>query len=121
MNQLENSAYRWWAQRISVIFLLFPLPWFVYLFFSAFYTDENLFFDEKLLRAINHPLELLFFLIFLSCIFWHASLGMQVICEDYIRSSFFRIFVIMFVRYLSIVTYVVFTFTIFFFYKHIFL
>ncbi|MFP3035652.1 MAG: succinate dehydrogenase, hydrophobic membrane anchor protein [Wolbachia sp.] len=121
MSQSGNSVHHWWVQRVSAVILLFLFPWFIYSFSCAFYADSPLSFDERLLRAIDHPLELLFFVLLLFCIFWHAVLGMQVVCEDYIHSVPLRVFTITCIKYLSSITYIALTFTIFFFYKHIFL
>ncbi|WP_114516852.1 succinate dehydrogenase, hydrophobic membrane anchor protein [Wolbachia endosymbiont of Cylisticus convexus] len=118
MSQSGNSVHYWWVQRVSAVILLLLFPWFIYSFSCAFYTDSSLSFSEKF---INHPLELLFFVILLFCIFWHAVLGMQVVCEDYIHSVSLRIFTITCIKYLSSITYITLAFTIFFFYRHIFL
>lgn len=118
MSQSVNSVHHWWIQRVSAVILLFLFPWFIYSFSCAFYTDNFLSFSEKF---INHPLELLFFVILVFCIFWHAVLGMQVVCEDYIDSVPLRIFTITCIKYLSSITYIVLAFTTFFFYRHIFL
>ncbi|OWZ25171.1 succinate dehydrogenase, hydrophobic membrane anchor protein [Wolbachia endosymbiont of Wuchereria bancrofti] len=121
MNRSGNAVYHWWVHRISAVILLFLLPWFICSFSYAFYANNSLSFNEKLFQAINHPLELLFFVVLLFCIFWHAVLGMQVVCEDYIHSIPLRIFTITCIKYLSSITYIVLAFTIFFFYKHVFL
>ncbi|MCV3769573.1 MAG: succinate dehydrogenase, hydrophobic membrane anchor protein [Wolbachia pipientis] len=121
MIQSRNSIYRWWVQRISAVILLLLFPWFIYLYLSTFYTNYSLSFNEKLLLAIGHPLELLFFIVLLFCIFWHAALGMQVICEDYIYSISIRVFIVTCIKYLSSATYIVLAFTVLFFYRRIFL
>ncbi|MGL9681622.1 MAG: succinate dehydrogenase, hydrophobic membrane anchor protein [Wolbachia sp.] len=121
MSQSGNPVHHWLVQRVSAVVLLFLSPWFIYSFSCAFYADSLLSFNEKLSQAIDHPLELLFFAVLLFCIFWHAVLGMQVVCEDYIHSVPLRVFMITCIKYLSSITYVALTFTIFFFYKHIFL
>ncbi|QKX01149.1 succinate dehydrogenase, hydrophobic membrane anchor protein [Wolbachia endosymbiont of Dipetalonema caudispina] len=121
MIQSRNSIYRWWVQRISAVILLLLFPWFIYLYLSTFYTNYSLSFNEKLLLAISHPLELLFFIVLLFCIFWHAVLGMQVICEDYIYSISIRVFIVTCIKYLSSATYIVLAFTVLFFYRRIFL
>lgn len=121
MSQSVNSVHHWWIQRVSAVILLFLFPWFIYSFSCTFYVDSPLSFNEKLFQAINHPLELLFFVILVFCIFWHAVLGMQVVCEDYIDSVPLRIFTITCIKYLSSITYIVLAFTTFFFCRHIFL
>lgn len=118
---MSQSGHHWWVQRVSAIILLFLFPWFIYSFSCAFYANNSLSFSKKLLQAIDHPLELLFFVILLFFIFRHAVLGMQVVCEDYIHSVPLRIFTVTCIKYLSGITYIVLTFTIFFFYRHIFL
>lgn len=118
MSQFGNSVHHWWVQRVSAVILLLLFPWFIYSFSCALYADSPLSFSEKF---INHPLELLFFVVLLFCIFWHAVLGMQVVCEDYIHSVPLRIFTITCIKYLSSITYITLAFTIFIFYRHIFL
>jgi succinate dehydrogenase / fumarate reductase membrane anchor subunit len=121
MSQSGNSVHHWWVQRVSAVLLLFVFPWFIYLFSYAFYTNASLSFNEKLLQVINHPLELLFFVILLFSVFWHAVLGIQVVCEDYIHNIPVRLFTVTFIKYLSCVTYITLAFTIFFFYRRILL
>ncbi|WCR58174.1 succinate dehydrogenase, hydrophobic membrane anchor protein [Wolbachia endosymbiont of Ctenocephalides felis wCfeJ] len=121
MSQSGSSAHHWWVQRVSAVILLFLFPWFIYSFSCTFYNNGSLSFNEKLFQAIDHPLELLFFVILLFCVFWHAVLGIQVVCEDYIHNILLRVFAITCIKYLSSITYIVLAFTIFFFYKHIFL
>ncbi|MCA4774385.1 succinate dehydrogenase, hydrophobic membrane anchor protein [Wolbachia endosymbiont of Mansonella perstans] len=121
MSQSGNSVHHWWVQRISAVILLFLFPWFIYSFSCALYANSSLFFYEKLFQTINHPLELLFFVILLFYIFLHTALGMQIVCEDYIQSVPLRVFTITCIKCLSSITYIALTFTIFFFYKHIFL
>ncbi|QKX01617.1 succinate dehydrogenase, hydrophobic membrane anchor protein [Wolbachia endosymbiont of Cruorifilaria tuberocauda] len=121
MIQSRNVIHRWWLQRVSAVILLLLFPWFIYSGFCTFYINSILPFSEKLLHAIDHPLELLFFIILLFCVFLHAVLGIQVVCEDYIYNVPIKIFVMTFIKYLSGITYIVLAFTIFFFYRHIFL
>ncbi|HCE59399.1 MAG TPA: succinate dehydrogenase, hydrophobic membrane anchor protein [Wolbachia sp.] len=121
MKQSESAVHHWWVQRASAIVLLFLFPWFIYSFSSAFYFNNFLSFNEKLLLAINYPLELLFFTILLFCVFWHAVLGMQVVCEDYIHNIHIRVFIVTCIKYLSSITYIILVFSIFFFYRHILL
>lgn len=121
MSQSGSSVHHWWVQRVSAVILLLLFPWFIYSFSCAFYNDSLLSLNEKLFQAINHPLELLFFVVLLFCIFWHAVLGMQVVCEDYIHNVSLRVVTTTFIKYLSIITYITLAFTIFFFYRHIFL
>ncbi|KLT22261.1 succinate dehydrogenase, hydrophobic membrane anchor protein [Wolbachia endosymbiont of Armadillidium vulgare str. wVulC] len=121
MSQSGNSVHHWWIQRVSAVILLFLFPWFIYSLSCTFYIDSSLSFSEKLFQAVNHPLELLFFVILVFCVFWHAVLGMQVVCEDYIYNIPLRIFTVMCIKCLSSITYITLAFTIFFFYRHIFL
>lgn len=121
MKQFENSVQHWLSQRFSAIMLLILFPWFIYCFSYPFYFNNLFSFDEKLLLAISNPLELLFFVILIFFIFWHAIMGIHVICEDYIHNVSIRVLTITCIKYLSGITYVVLTFTIFFFYRHILL
>ncbi|WP_168464495.1 succinate dehydrogenase, hydrophobic membrane anchor protein [Wolbachia endosymbiont of Ctenocephalides felis wCfeT] len=121
MSQSENSVHHWWNQRVSAVILLLLLPWFIYSFSYAFYNNSSLPFNEKLLQVIHYPLELLFFVVLLFCVFWHAVLGMQVVCEDYIHNIPLRVFTITLIKYFSYITYITLAFTLFFYYRHIFL
>ncbi|MGL9733034.1 MAG: succinate dehydrogenase, hydrophobic membrane anchor protein [Wolbachia sp.] len=121
MSQSENPVHHWLVQRVSAVILLFLFPWFIYSFSCALYSSSPLSFNEKLFQAIDHPLKLLFFVVLLFYIFWHAVLGMQIVCEDYIHSVSVRVITITCIKCLSSITYIALTFTIFFFYKHIFL
>lgn len=121
MKDSGNSVHHWWVQRVSAVILLLLFPWFVYSFSCAFFFNSLLPFNERLFLAIKYPLELLFFVILLFCTFWHAVLGIQVVCEDYIHNVYIRVFTVTCVKYLSSATYITLAFSILFFYRHIFL
>ncbi|OEY86650.1 succinate dehydrogenase, hydrophobic membrane anchor protein [Wolbachia pipientis] len=110
MKQVKDAVHYWKSQRFSALVLLFLFPWCIYLIFCI--NNSNLLIESTWKPLIN-PLEFLFFIVILFYAFHHAVLGMQIICEDYIHNPIIRFFLIRVIQCLSIITYVILTFTIF--------
>ncbi|MBV0899337.1 MAG: succinate dehydrogenase, hydrophobic membrane anchor protein [Wolbachia endosymbiont of Fragariocoptes setiger] len=110
---MSKHVQSWLFQRVLALVILFLFPWF---FYSISITYENFLISGG--KLFNNPLELLLFFILLFSIFWHGMMGMNVILEDYIHNIFVRVFFIMFINYLSFITYAILVFTIL--YHHIY-
>jgi len=52
---------------------------------------------------LTSPLNAALFLAFISALFFHAQLGMQVVIEDYIESEWQKIGCIMLVKFLAVI------------------
>jgi len=88
----EAGAPHWKAQRRSALVLIPLTLWVLYSLIHQIGLD----FDEA--RAwVSQPLVAVLLIIFVSALFYHSKLGLQVIIEDYIsdisgRQAFIKIF-----------------------------
>lgn len=88
----EAGAPHWKAQRRSALVLIPLSLWVLYSLIHQIGLD----FDEA--RAwVSQPLVAVLLIIFVSALFYHAKLGLQVIIEDYVsdisgRMAFIKIF-----------------------------
>ena len=86
----SGGAFAWFFQRISGAFLLFALLvhfWVLHFFPSAHgeitYT--------VVMERLQHPLWRAFDMMFLICALYHGMTGLQLVIQDYIRRSSWRI------------------------------
>ena len=94
----KEGVAHWWAQRVTAIFLVPLLIWLVanivYLFGA----------DIKIVRMwIASPVNAVLLIIFALALFHHAQLGLQVVIEDYIHTSWLKDASIVLVRILAVI------------------
>ena len=83
----NNGVQHWWMQRLSGIALVPLSLWFVF-------SVIGLLINADLATVTNwvgqhyNPVLLILFVI---CMFHHAQLGLQVVIEDYTRSEFTKV------------------------------
>ncbi len=99
---MSNVVCHWWFQRLSAVIMLLLFPWFVYTFIHLFIIQNE---QQVINFVLAHPLQLFTFFVLLFFIFWHAVLGMQVICEDYIYDAKVRLLVYVFIKAISVTTF----------------
>ena len=81
----KDGVAHWWAQRLTAIFLVPLLIWLVanivYLFGA----------DIKIVRMwIANPVNAALLILFTLALFHHAQLGLKVVIEDYIHTSWLK-------------------------------
>ena len=77
-----EGSHHWWSQRMTA-FVLIPLTvWFVISIIQ--YADSS--FDE-VIQWVEQPWVAVLLIIYLSSMFMHAYLGLQVVIEDYIHGE----------------------------------
>ena len=93
----KEGLHHWTAQRLTAI-LLVPLTlWFVFSLVSV--TGANYATVSAWLKqSVNAVLVMLFVL----ALFYHASLGVQVVIEDYIDSKWQKVGSLILVKFLAL-------------------
>lgn len=93
LGSAKSGVEHWWLQRITA-FLLIPFGiWFIFSFFPVIGADY-----ESIviwLHSFGNGVLLVFFL---SLIYSHAYLGLQVVIEDYISRIGVRLFCILMLK-----------------------
>lgn len=76
----KEGVAHWWAQRLSAILLLALMVWFVYA------TGALAGADFETARAwLGRPVHAALAAVFVVTGLYHASLGLQVVIEDYVH------------------------------------
>lgn len=95
----HSGLHHWIHQRFTSVFMLFFVGWMVQIIASINTVDLS-----QAIEIIKKPYNIAAIALFILTIFYHASLGMQVIIEDYSRCRAMRIFLVTLVKIISIIT-----------------
>ena len=76
----KDGTHHWWMQRVTSVILVPLVLWFVISLLSVSRADY-----ESLQHWLGSPVNAGLLVALLTAMFYHASLGMQVIYEDYVR------------------------------------
>lgn len=72
----------WWTERVTAVALVPLSIWFAA---SAIANGGSNY--EMFVNWIGSPLNVVLMLLLLIALFWHTSLGLQVVIEDYVHSG----------------------------------
>lgn len=81
-----TGAHHWWLQRITAVALVPLSIWFLFLLGSLVHADY-----PTVLATIAQPVNALFLIAFAVGVFWHGTLGLQVVIEDYVHTRWLEI------------------------------
>ena len=76
----KDGTHHWWLQRVTAVILIPLTLWFVISLLSVSRADYATF-----QHWLSNPIRAGLMATLLVTAFYHASLGMQVIYEDYVR------------------------------------
>ena len=76
----KDGTHHWWLQRVTAVILIPLTLWFVISLLSVSRADYTTF-----QQWLSNPIRAGLMVTLLVAMFYHASLGMQVIYEDYVR------------------------------------
>jgi len=76
----KDGTHHWWLQRVTAVILIPLILWFVISLLSVSRADYAAF-----QQWLSNPIRAGLMVTLLVAMFYHASLGMQVIYEDYVR------------------------------------
>ncbi len=76
----KDGTHHWWMQRVTSVILVPLALWFVISLLSVSRADY-----EAFQHWLSSPVNAGLLVALLTAMFYHASLGMQVIYEDYVR------------------------------------
>jgi succinate dehydrogenase / fumarate reductase, membrane anchor subunit len=95
----HSGTHHWLHQRFSAVMMLVLTSWIMCLIGQI--SGKEL---SEVIEVIQKPYNVLAISLFVSVLFYHSSLGMQVIIEDYVHHRFTRAFLIFAVKIISIIT-----------------
>jgi succinate dehydrogenase / fumarate reductase membrane anchor subunit len=76
----KDGTHHWWLRRVTSIALVPLVLWFVISLLGVSHADY-----ETFQHWLSNPFRAGLMVALLAVLFYHASLGMQVIYEDYVR------------------------------------
>jgi succinate dehydrogenase / fumarate reductase membrane anchor subunit len=96
LGSAKEGVEHWWAQRITAIALVPLSLWFVSAVIALIGADL-----ETVQNWVSQPLAAILLVLLLIAMFYHLSLGIQVVIEDYVHTELARLGLVVVVRLLS--------------------
>ena len=97
LGSAKEGVAHWWAQRVSAVALV-PLGiWFCASLVSLAGADRL-----TLMAWLHGPVAAVLMILTLGALFYHASLGLQVVIEDYAPGEGTKLVCIVFVKLLAL-------------------
>ena len=99
LGSAKSGLHHWWHQRVSAVAMVGLVGWMVVLLFSLVDADY-----QTALNMLAHPVNATVVVLFVAVGLWHASLGLQVVLEDYVANEGVRLIAILAVKMAACVT-----------------
>ena len=99
LGSAKSGLHHWWHQRVSAVAMVGLVSWMVVLLFSLVDADYL-----TALNMLTHPVNATVVVLFVAVGLWHASLGLQVVLEDYVANEGVRLIAILAVKMAASVT-----------------
>ena len=99
LGSAKSGLHHWWHQRVSAVAMVGLVSWMVILLFSLVDADY-----QTALNMLAHPVNATVVVLFVAVGLWHASLGLQVVLEDYVANEGARLIAILAVKMAASVT-----------------
>ena len=99
LGSAKSGLHHWWHQRVSAVAMVGLVSWMVVLLFSLVEADY-----QTALNMLAHPVNATVVVLFVAVGLWHASLGLQVVLEDYVANEGVRLIAILAVKMAASVT-----------------
>jgi len=96
LGSAKEGVEHWWAQRLTAIALVPLSLWFVSAIIGLAGADL-----ETMQNWVGLPLPAILLVLLLIATFYHLSLGLQVVIEDYVHTDLAKLGLIIIVRLLS--------------------
>lgn len=95
LGSAKEGVHHWWAQRLTAVALIPLSLWFIYSLVAVTGADYI-----AATAWLSQPINAVLMLLFLFSLYYHASLGVQVVIEDYISSEWQKITCLILVKFL---------------------
>ena len=82
LGSAKSGAAHWWAQRMTAVALVPLTLWFVWSALRLVGAQH-----EDVLAWIGGPVPVVLFIALVVASFYHLSLGLQVVIEDYVHTE----------------------------------
>ena len=93
LGSAKEGVERWWVQRITAIALVPLILWFVVAVIGLVGADL-----ETMQNWVGRPLPAILLVLLLIATFYHMSLGLQVVVEDYVHVELAKLALVIVIR-----------------------
>jgi succinate dehydrogenase / fumarate reductase, membrane anchor subunit len=93
LGSAKEGVEHWWLQRITAAALVPLSVWFVIAIIRLVGADI-----ETVREWVSTPIPAILLVLILIATFWHASLGLQVVVEDYVHTPLAKLGLVIVVR-----------------------
>jgi succinate dehydrogenase / fumarate reductase membrane anchor subunit len=93
LGSAKEGVEHWWLQRITAVALVPLSLWFVIAIIRLVGAD-----GDSVRDWVGNPLPAILLVLLLIATFYHASLGLQVVIEDYIHAELTKLALVVIVR-----------------------
>src|SRR5271167_1536995 len=93
LGSAKEGVEHWWLQRITAVALVPLSLWFVIAIIRLVGADV-----DSVRDWVGNPLPAILLVLLLIATFYHASLGLQVVIEDYVHAELARVSLVIIVR-----------------------
>ena len=97
LGSAKEGVNHWWRQRITAVALVFLGLWFMALVLMLLHVDY-----ASARTTLADPLNAVLMLVFITALFWHMQLGLQVVIEDYVHSRWLGVVLQIAVRFYAV-------------------
>jgi succinate dehydrogenase / fumarate reductase, membrane anchor subunit len=96
LGSAKEGVSHWWAQRVSAIALAPLSVFFVWLVWHCLGMDY-----QGVRSTLGQPLIAVLLISFMSALYYHGQLGLQVIVEDYVHHRASEVILLILIRFAS--------------------
>jgi len=93
LGSAKEGVEHWWLQRITAVALVPLSLWFVIAIIRLVGADI-----DSVRDWVGNPLPAIMLILLLIATFYHASLGLQVVIEDYVHAELVKLGLVIIVR-----------------------
>ena len=93
LGSAKEGVEHWWLQRITAVALVPLSLWFVIAIIRLVGADI-----DSVRDWVGNPLPAIMLVLLLIATFYHASLGLQVVIEDYVHAELIKLGLVIIVR-----------------------
>lgn len=95
LGSAKEGVEHWWMQRVTAVALVPLTLWFVIAIIGLVGTDL-----ETMQDWVGRPLPAILLVLLLIATFYHMSLGLQAVIEDYVHTELVKLGLVVTVRLL---------------------
>jgi succinate dehydrogenase / fumarate reductase membrane anchor subunit len=89
----KSGLAHWWHQRLTAIAMIGLVAWMCVIIVMLVGADYS-----GAMALLSHPVNAALIMLFIGVGFWHSSLGLQVVLEDYVAHEGVRLALIVAIR-----------------------